>query len=198
MLTLSRSNPSRRRVLSVASGVGHWVQLMRLRPALDGTEIHYATVDPSARAMVAPATVHLYPDAKKDTLLRMALAALALVGFVASAQARTVTHDPGGVISDRLTYVVGNWYEEVRVTGFCASACTFYLAMPNACTTKKARWLFHGPKGDSAKDEADWVPVIAAMYPEPVKTAFLTDYQFREVILSGAELIRVGAIRECD
>jgi len=36
------------------------------------------------------------------------------------------------------------------------------------------------------------------MYPEPVKTAFLTDYQFREVILSGAELIRIGAIRECD
>ena len=54
MLTLSRSNSPRRRVLAVASGGGHWVQLMRLRPAFEGTDIHYATVDPSARAMVAP------------------------------------------------------------------------------------------------------------------------------------------------
>ena len=82
MLTLSRSTPSRRRVLAVASGGGHWVQLMRLRPAFEGTDIHYATVDPSARAMVAPATVHLYPDANKDTLLRMVMAALALAVIV--------------------------------------------------------------------------------------------------------------------
>jgi hypothetical protein len=134
----------------------------------------------------------------RATALACVIAALALVGLAAAVNARTVTNDPGGVISDRLIYVVGNWYDEVRVTGFCASACTFYLAMPNACTAKKARWLFHGPKGAIAKDEADWIPIIAAMYPEPIKTAFLTDYQFREVVLSGAELIRLGAIKECD
>jgi hypothetical protein len=132
------------------------------------------------------------------TALACIIAFLALVGLAAAVNARTVRNDPGGVISDRLIYVVENWHEEVRVVGFCASACTFYLAMPNACTTKKARWLFHGPKGDSAKDEADWVPIIAAMYPEPIKTAFLTDYQFREVTLRGSELIRVGAIKECN
>lgn len=35
------------------------------------------------------------------------------------------------------------------------------------------------------------------MYPEPIKTAFLNDHQFREVVLIGSEWIRVGAIKEC-
>ena len=134
----------------------------------------------------------------RATALACGVAVVALVAFAASLQARTVRNDPGGVVSDRLIYVVGNWYEEVRVVGFCASACTFYLGMPNACTTKKARWLFHGPKGGTDEENAAWVPVIANMYPEPIKAAFLNDYQFREVIVSGEELIRLGAIKECE
>ncbi len=32
------------RVLAVASGGGHWVQLLRLRPAWEGCDVAYATV----------------------------------------------------------------------------------------------------------------------------------------------------------
>lgn len=35
----------RQRVLAVASGGGHWVQLLRLRPAFEGCEVTYVTVD---------------------------------------------------------------------------------------------------------------------------------------------------------
>lgn len=35
-----------RRVLAVASGGGHWVQLLRLRPAFEGHEVVYVSTNP--------------------------------------------------------------------------------------------------------------------------------------------------------
>lgn len=70
--------PKSPRILAVASGGGHWVQLLRLRSAFDGACVHYATVDASAAAMVAPAPLHLYPDANKDTKIKLLWAALRL------------------------------------------------------------------------------------------------------------------------
>jgi UDP-N-acetylglucosamine:LPS N-acetylglucosamine transferase len=37
-----------RKVLAVASGGGHWVQLRRIRPAFEGMEVVYASTDPVA------------------------------------------------------------------------------------------------------------------------------------------------------
>ena len=134
----------------------------------------------------------------RATALACGVAVVALYGFAASLQARTVRNDPGGVVSDRLIYVVGNWYEEVRVVGFCASACTLYIGMPNACTTRQAHWLFHGASGSSYERNTAWNETVARMYPEPLRTAFLTDYRYRETAIRGAELIRLGVIRDCD
>ena len=39
----------RPRVLAVASGGGHWVQLLRLAPAFEGTELTFATTTPAYR-----------------------------------------------------------------------------------------------------------------------------------------------------
>lgn len=101
--------PSPRRVLAVASGGGHWVQLMRLRPAFDGTEVHYATVDASARAVVAPSPVHLYPDANKDTPLRLILAAVVLTLIVLRVRPHVVvsTGAAGGYLAIRIARAMG-------------------------------------------------------------------------------------------
>ena len=48
------SEKSRRRVLAVASGGGHWVQLLRLRGALDGHDVTFVTVRPEYRADLHP------------------------------------------------------------------------------------------------------------------------------------------------
>lgn len=98
-----------RRVLAVASGGGHWVQLMRLRPAFEGTEVHYATVDGSARDVVAPSPVHLYPDANKDTPLRLAFAALALALIVLRVRPHVVvsTGAAGGYLAIRIARMLG-------------------------------------------------------------------------------------------
>ena len=36
------------KIMAIASGGGHWVQLMRLRPAFDGMNVFYVSMDPSA------------------------------------------------------------------------------------------------------------------------------------------------------
>ncbi|NBZ89185.1 UDP-N-acetylglucosamine--LPS N-acetylglucosamine transferase [Stagnihabitans tardus] len=99
----------KRRVLAVASGGGHWVQLLRLRPAFEGAEVHYATVDPSARETVAPAPVHLYPDANKDTKLRLLLTALRLAVIVARVRPDVVisTGAAGGYLAIRMARLLG-------------------------------------------------------------------------------------------
>lgn len=99
----------RPRVLAVASGGGHWVQLLRLRPAFEGAAVHYATVDPSARDAVAPAPVHLYPDANRDTKLRLILTALRLALIVLRVRPDVVvsTGAAGGYLAIRIARLLG-------------------------------------------------------------------------------------------
>jgi UDP-N-acetylglucosamine:LPS N-acetylglucosamine transferase len=42
-------NDGRKRVLAIASAGGHWVQLLRLLPAFEGSDVAFATVYPAYR-----------------------------------------------------------------------------------------------------------------------------------------------------
>lgn len=108
-MSFAPARPRPTRVLAVASGGGHWVQLMRLRPAFDGAELHYATVDASAAQTVAPAPVHLYPDANKDTPLRLLAMTLRLAFIIARVRPDVVisTGAAGGYIAIRLARLTG-------------------------------------------------------------------------------------------
>ncbi|MEE4298339.1 MAG: hypothetical protein V2J24_02755 [Pseudomonadales bacterium] len=59
----NRRNP---RILAVASGGGHWIQLLRLRPAFVGADVHYATVDRALGRDVDAKGFHVFPDANRD------------------------------------------------------------------------------------------------------------------------------------
>jgi len=70
-----------RRLLAVASGGGHWVQLFRMRPAWDGLAVDYLTTDPGYRAdVIADAAergqpepgYHVVTDANRWQKLRLA------------------------------------------------------------------------------------------------------------------------------
>lgn len=50
MTALTGTRPPK--VLAIASGGGHWVQLMRLLPAWDGCRVAYATTTPDFREIV--------------------------------------------------------------------------------------------------------------------------------------------------
>ena len=70
----------RNRVLAVASGGGHWVQLFRMRPAWNGCEVFYVTTEPGYRADVASDArergedsphYHVVPEANRWQKLRL-------------------------------------------------------------------------------------------------------------------------------
>lgn len=52
-------------VLAVASGGGHWVQLLRLRPAFEGHDVAYVTVQPSYASQVSGARFYAVTDATR-------------------------------------------------------------------------------------------------------------------------------------
>lgn len=62
-----------RRVLALASGGGHFVQLLRLRPAWDGHHVTYATVHVGSAADVAPAPLLTFRDVSAADWWRLPL-----------------------------------------------------------------------------------------------------------------------------
>lgn len=66
----------KKRILAIASGGGHWVQLLRLRPAFEGHRVTFVTVNPGYQADVPGERFMLVNDATrwdKLGLVRMAL-----------------------------------------------------------------------------------------------------------------------------
>ncbi len=71
-----------KKILAISSGGGHWVQLLRLRPAFEGHRVTYATVSSGYRAEVGDAPFHVIPDAiisSKPSILRSAVGILFLL-----------------------------------------------------------------------------------------------------------------------
>ena len=82
----------RRRILAVASGGGHWQQLMLMRPAFEGHDALYLTTLPGLAEAFGAAPARLVPDCNRDEPLQVARSVTA----VARAVAR---HRPHVVIS---------------------------------------------------------------------------------------------------
>lgn len=59
------------KVLAIASGGGHFVQLLRLRPAWQDADVSYATVQASAEKLVKPAPCYLFCDVSRADLWRL-------------------------------------------------------------------------------------------------------------------------------
>ena len=54
-----------KRILAIASGGGHWVQLRRLRPAFSGLDVAFASVYPDYSEDVAPHRFYAFPDVSR-------------------------------------------------------------------------------------------------------------------------------------
>ena len=61
------------KVLAVASSGGHWVQLMRLRPAFEGCEMVYVTSQSSPRENLGEAKLYRIIDANRWNKGRLAM-----------------------------------------------------------------------------------------------------------------------------
>lgn len=65
-----------KRVLAVSSGGGHWVQLLRLKPAFDDCDVAFATVSPQYRAQVPGHRFYVFRDATRWNKLGLVVQAL--------------------------------------------------------------------------------------------------------------------------
>ena len=61
----------RKRVLAIASGGGHWQQLMRLRPAFEGERTVYLTTDGAYAKDVPGSDVFVVTDANRDVPFKL-------------------------------------------------------------------------------------------------------------------------------
>ena len=69
----------RTKVVAIASGGGHWVQLLRLRPAFVDSDVTFVTVLPGYRSDVGDAHFRVIPDANRSSKLRLAASALRIL-----------------------------------------------------------------------------------------------------------------------
>jgi hypothetical protein len=67
------------RVLLVASGGGHWVQILRLRPAFEGADVAYVCVRPSYAADVPGCRYFSVNDATRWNKVLLAVMALRIL-----------------------------------------------------------------------------------------------------------------------
>lgn len=72
----------RPKVLAIASGGGHWVQLLRLRPAFEGCEVIYATVRDGYRADVGSAEFRLIRDGNRWNKIAVFRSAIGILWLI--------------------------------------------------------------------------------------------------------------------
>lgn len=70
------------RVLAIASGGGHWVQLLRMRPAWDGCAVTYATVHADSGVDVAPARLLTFTDASRKDFWKLPVVAAQMLAII--------------------------------------------------------------------------------------------------------------------
>lgn len=70
------------RILAVASGGGHWVQLLRLRPAFEGHDVRYVSVLPELAKQVAPHPFYRVRDANRWSKFALLLLVLQIFWVV--------------------------------------------------------------------------------------------------------------------
>ncbi len=86
--TLASGEPVR--ILAVASGGGHWIQMLRLRPAFAGYQVTYVTVGPCDASILGGAKLKLVSDANARTPFRMAWLLLRMAWIVLTVQPHVV------------------------------------------------------------------------------------------------------------
>lgn len=123
------------------------------------------------------------------------------------AQVLVVSNDMGGSVQSRLQTIAAlrSTSTRVEIRGQCASSCTMFLGLPNACVDPNSRLGFHGPQSQYygislPPDQFEyWSQVMASNYPGPIANWFMADARRTTmglVTISGREAIRMGA-RSC-
>ncbi len=81
---------SNSRIMAIASGGGHWVQLLRLRPAFDDMDVFYVSLDPSSATDVPDRTYYTIREASRKQKLGFFIAGAQLLWIMLKERPRVV------------------------------------------------------------------------------------------------------------
>jgi UDP-N-acetylglucosamine:LPS N-acetylglucosamine transferase len=97
-----------RRILAVASGGGHWVQMLRLREAFQGHEVTYVSVHAHYAADVAGARFHKVSDVSRFNRARLFLVLIQLLVVIVRTRPTVVvtTGSAPGVLAIAIAKVI--------------------------------------------------------------------------------------------
>lgn len=132
-----------KRILAVASGGGHWVQLLRLRPAFAGCDVTYVTVSAAYRSDVGDARFHVINDATRWDKVGLVKMALTLAWIVLSTRPHVVisTGAAPGYFAIRMARMLG-----ARTIWLDSIANVEEISMTGAIVGKHANlWLTQWP-----------------------------------------------------
>ena len=97
------------KILAIASGGGHWIQLLRLRPAFAGARTAYATVDRAAEKDVEGNRFFVFPDANRDRKIALIRQILKIAWIIARFRPNIVitTGASCGYVAIRIARIFG-------------------------------------------------------------------------------------------
>lgn len=72
----------RKKILAVASGGGHWIQLLRLRPAFEGCEVVYMSTHEGYQKQVSDSAFHAVTDANRWNKLKLIVMSIEVIWVV--------------------------------------------------------------------------------------------------------------------
>ena len=99
----------RPKILALASGGGHWIQLLRLRPAFAGARVTYATVTRELEQDVDGSAFYTFPDANRDRKFALIMQIMKIAWIVARVRPHVVitTGASCGYVALRLARILG-------------------------------------------------------------------------------------------
>ena len=108
---VSMGQPRRikKKVLAVASRGGHWIQLLRLRPAFIGSDVTFVTTDSAAVTMVHGAEFHVATDATRQQKLKLLLLLIQMLWILVRVRPNVIvtTGAAPGYVAVRLGKLMG-------------------------------------------------------------------------------------------
>lgn len=144
---------------------------------------------------------------RRSRPVALTLGLLAL-GTALPAETLIIGNDAGGRIDHRQQIIqrIKQAGDRVEIRGgYCNSACTMFLGLPNMCISASTVFGFHGPSSQfpgfplQPKTFERWSRVMADHYPQPLRSWFLTDARYElEGIkrVRGRDIIQMG-VAEC-
>lgn len=97
------------KLLAIASGGGHWIQLLRLRPAFAGAKVAYASVNREAEKDIQGNQFFWFPDANRERKVALLLQILRIAWIMIRVRPQIVvtTGASCGYVAVRLGRLLG-------------------------------------------------------------------------------------------